>query len=62
MRANVTRGILHDEAEVLTRMHEVWIPEQGLTLTGKHQEVYFSDFRKTAAENLHTLLRQPVII
>ena len=36
-------------------------PEQGLALTGKHHEIYFSDFRKVAPEKLRTILRQPVV-
>jgi hypothetical protein len=53
-------GSFDTEAEVLTRMHEEFIPEHGLAMTGKHHEVYLSDSRKTAADRLRTLLRQPV--
>ncbi|MBB6431581.1 GyrI-like domain-containing protein [Algisphaera agarilytica] len=53
-------GPFADEGPVLKRMHEQFIPEQGLKMTGKHHEIYFSDFRKTAPEKLRTLLRQPV--
>jgi hypothetical protein len=29
-------------------------------MTGKHHEIYFSDFRSVAPEKLRTILRQPV--
>lgn len=53
-------GSYDNEAAVLEQMHQVFIPEHSLELTGKHHEVYFSDPRKTAPEKLRTLLRQPV--
>lgn len=53
-------GPFDDEGPVLERMHDAFLPENGLRLAGKHHEVYFSDFRKTAPEKLRTLLRQPV--
>ena len=31
----------------------------GLALTGKHHEIYLSDFRRTAPEKLRVILRQP---
>jgi len=36
------------------------IPENNLAMTGKHHEVYLSDFRKVASDKLRTILRQPV--
>lgn len=53
-------GSFDDEAAVLARMHDDFIPAHGLRPDGKHHEVYFSDFRKVAPERLRTLLRQPV--
>ncbi|NLI84476.1 MAG: hypothetical protein GX440_03545 [Propionibacterium sp.] len=53
-------GSFDDEGPVLQRLHEEFIPSQGLTPTGHHHEVYFSDFRRTAPDKLRTLLRQPV--
>lgn len=53
-------GSFDDEAEVLARMHDEFIPENGLRKAGKHHEIYFSDFRKVAPEKLRTLLRQSV--
>ena len=48
------------EAEVLAAMHDQFIPEAGLHLTGKHHEIYLSDPRRAAPEKLRTILRQPV--
>ena len=53
-------GAFDDEGPVLQKLHEEFIPNQGLTPTGHHHEVYFSDFRRTAPDKLRTLLRQPV--
>jgi len=53
-------GAFDDEAGVLSDLHTRFIPEHGLTMTGKHHEVYFSDFRRVAPAKLRTLLRQPV--
>jgi hypothetical protein len=54
------RGSYDDEAEVLARMHDEFIPGEGLTMTGKHHEIYLSDARKVAPAKLRTILRQPV--
>ena len=54
-------GSFDDEAEVLERMHNEFIPENGFRMTGKHHEVYFSDPRKVAPEKMRTILRQPVV-
>ena len=53
-------GSFDDEGPVLERMHRDFIPEHGLRLTGKHHEIYFSDFRKVAPAKMRTILRQPV--
>jgi len=53
-------GAFDDEAAVLDRLHHEFIPERGLTMTGTHHEIYFSDARKVAPEKRRTLLRQPV--
>lgn len=53
-------GSFDDEGPVLERMHTEFVLNQGLQLTGKHHEVYFSDPRRAAPEKLRTLLRQPV--
>ncbi len=53
-------GSYDDEGRVLARMHEEFIPAEGLVMTGRHHEIYLSDARKVAPENLRTILRQPV--
>jgi hypothetical protein len=53
-------GSFDDEGPVLERMHDEFIPENGLRMTGRHHEIYLSDFRKVAPEKLRTILRQPV--
>lgn len=50
-----------DEGPVLKTMHEEYIPDNDLVMTGKHHEIYRADPRRTAPEKLRTLLRQPVI-
>ncbi|MCC4248436.1 GyrI-like domain-containing protein [Microbacterium testaceum] len=54
------RGSFDEEAAVLDEMHHQFIPNQGLSMSGKHHEIYFSDVRKVAPDKLRTLLRQPV--
>ena len=53
-------GSFDDEGPILEDLHENFIPANGLIMTGKHHEVYFSHIAKTAPEKLRTLLRQPV--
>ena len=53
-------GSYDDEAPTLARLHDEWMPQQGLTFNGLHHEVYLSDARRTAPEKLRTVLRQPV--
>ncbi|RMI35858.1 GyrI-like domain-containing protein [Nocardia stercoris] len=53
-------GPFDAEAAILERMHHEFIPAAGLAMTGKHHEIYFSDFRKTDPSRLRTVLRQPV--
>ncbi|MDR6868370.1 hypothetical protein J2Y69_002986 [Microbacterium resistens] len=53
-------GSFDDEADVLARMHDEFIPGEGLEMVGTHHEIYFKDPRRTAPEKLRTLLRQPV--
>ncbi len=53
-------GPYDDEGPVLRQMHEDFIPGNGLTMTGKHHEIYLSDPRRAAPEKLRTILRQPV--
>lgn len=53
-------GSYDGEGPVLEKMHKAFIPENGLTMTGRHHEIYLSDPRRVAAEKLKTILRQPV--
>ncbi|GIE32766.1 hypothetical protein Ait01nite_058110 [Actinoplanes italicus] len=53
-------GSYDDEAETLARMHDEFIPANGLRMTGKHHEIYLSDARRVAPGKLRTILRQPV--
>lgn len=53
-------GSFDDEADVLARLHDEFIPDHGLALTGKHHEIYLSDFRRVAPAKQRTILRQPV--
>lgn len=53
-------GSYDDEAPALATMHDEFIPANGLTMTGRHHEIYLSDARRTAPERLKTILRQPV--
>jgi hypothetical protein len=53
-------GSYDDEAGLLRRMHQEFIPAHGFALTGKHHEVYLSDSRKVEPAKRRTILRQPV--
>jgi len=53
-------GSYDDEADLLQRMHHEFVPSRGLTMVGKHHEVYLSDARKVEPARLKTILRQPV--
>jgi hypothetical protein len=54
-------GSFDDEAGVLARLHHEFVPANGLRLTGRHHEIYLSDFRRVPPERRRTILRQPVI-
>ncbi|GAB2473249.1 GyrI-like domain-containing protein [Promicromonospora xylanilytica] len=53
-------GTFDDEADVLARMHDEFIPGNGLRMVGRHHEIYLSDPRRVAPEKQRTILRQPV--
>jgi hypothetical protein len=42
-------GSYDDEAELLRRMHEEFIPAHGLRMVGRHHEIYLSDARRGGA-------------
>ena len=52
-------GPYADEAPTIERLHQFAI-DRGYQLRGKHHEIYLSDPRRTAPENLRTVIRQPV--
>jgi hypothetical protein len=53
-------GPFDDEGPTLARMHDEFIPAQGLAMTGRHHEIYFSDTRRVEPAKFRTILRQPV--
>lgn len=53
-------GPFDAEAPLLARMHQEYLPAQGLRPRGRHHEIYFSDFRKADPAKLRTIVRQPV--
>ena len=53
-------GSYDDEAGLLCRLHDEFLPAHGLRERGKHHEIYLSDPRRTAPEKLRTIVRQPV--
>ena len=53
-------GPYAQEGPLLAKLHDEFIPQNNLQMTGHHHEIYFNDFRKTAPEKLRTILRQPV--
>jgi hypothetical protein len=52
-------GAYDNEAQVIADMH-TFIRNNGYQTNGKHHEVYLSDVRKTSADRLQTILRQPI--
>lgn len=53
-------GSYDDEAPKLKYLHTEYMPANKLSFNGRHHEIYLSDPRKTAANKLKTILRQPV--
>lgn len=53
-------GPYDEEGPTIQRLHQQYLPENGLRENGKHHEIYLGDPRKTAPEKLRTVLRQPV--
>ena len=53
-------GSYADEAPTIKRLHEKFLPANGLKENGPHHEIYLSDPRRMAANKLKTILRQPV--
>ncbi len=53
-------GSYDDEGPVLERLHDKFLPANGLAPVGRHHEISLSDARRTAPTKLKTILRQPV--
>lgn len=53
-------GSYDEETPTLLKLHDEWLPENGLKERLKHHEIYIGDPRKTPAAKLKTVLRQPV--
>jgi hypothetical protein len=53
-------GPYADEAPTIARMHNEFLPANGLVENGNHHEIYLGDPRKTPPEKLKTVIRQPV--
>ncbi len=54
-------GPYTEEAATIARLHS-FIKAKGYHLGGKHHEIYLSDPRRIAPENLKTILRQPITL
>jgi hypothetical protein len=52
-------GPYSEEKQTIETLHG-FIKENGYEFNGKHHEIYLSDPRKAAPENLRTILRQPI--
>lgn len=52
-------GAYKDEGPTISQMH-AFIKDVGYVPNGKHHEIYLGDPRRTPAEKLKTVLRQPV--
>lgn len=52
-------GPFANEGPTIEAVHD-FIHQSGRQLTGKHHEIYLSDFRRTKPENLKTVIRQPM--
>jgi hypothetical protein len=48
------------DGPTLARLHGEHLPAHGLVEAGDHHEICLSDARRTAPEELRTILRQPV--
>ncbi len=51
-------GSFATEGPTVEALHGV-IADAGMMLSGKHHEIYLSDFRRVAPEKLRTIVRQP---
>jgi hypothetical protein len=52
-------GPFAEEGSTIDKIHR-YIEERGHQRSGKHHEIYLSDFNRTAPERLKTVVRQPI--
>ncbi len=52
-------GPFSEERPTIEKIH-TFIEERGSQRRGKHHEIYLSDIRRTAADNLRIIIRQPM--
>lgn len=55
-------GSFDAQTKILARLHNEFIPNNGLKMVGKHHEIYLSDFRRVPPEKQRTILRQPATL
>lgn len=53
-------GAFDDEGPTLADLHHRFVPDHGLSMRGRHHEIYLSDFRRVEPARRRTILRQPV--
>jgi hypothetical protein len=53
-------GPYNEEGPTIARMHDEFMPAEGLAPRLRHHEIYLSDARRTDPSRLRTILRQPV--
>ncbi len=53
-------GSYSEEGPTIAKMHNEFMPENGLVPSGHHHEIYLNDPRRVAPEKLRTILRQPI--
>jgi hypothetical protein len=53
-------GSYEDEAPVLARLHQTWLPQNGYVPHLKHHEIYLSNPQRVEPSKLKTVLRQPI--
>ncbi len=52
-------GPFAEEGPTIEKIHQ-YINANGYELSGKHHEIYLSDFRRAAPEKIKTIIRQPL--
>jgi hypothetical protein len=54
-------GPYDEEGPILGKLRDEYLPAHGLVPSLDYHEIYLSDPRRTPAEKLKTILRQPVV-